>query len=402
MLSLIVGTSLIAVAVAPILLPAISDLGSLLVVGGRRLLRSSTVTRRLDEVPSSSRLLFLIPAHDEEGTITTAVRSSLSQSVDRDHYDVIVVADNCSDRTAEVARNAGAICYERVDPSQPGKPRAIAWGLTRIDLLSYDAVVIVDADSTVDPEYGSAILRLPNLQNLAFQGFNGVSNPEETALTRLAALLSVVYYRFAYVLKVRSGLNAPLTGAGMGIGTAILQRYGWQAFTLGEDVEKYVFLTLRGVDVELISTVGVRSQEATNLGTASSQRQRWRSGRLQILGKYGRSIMMGRGLAVRQRLDMLAELLGFGPATQVAVAMLTTAAIYVLYRPGTLLLLGLAGALIARPLTYAVLALAVTDNRLRTLRALSALPIYIVWRAIQEILAVLNIRSSDWIRTARR
>lgn len=402
MLGLIVGTSLIAVAVTPILLPAISDLSSLLVVGGRRLLGSSTVKRRLKEVPSSRKLLFLIPAHDEEGTIATAVRSSLSQSVDREHYDVIVVADNCSDRTAEVARNAGAICLERVDPSQPGKPRAIAWALSRIDLHSYDAVVIVDADSKVDPDYGSAILHLPDLRSLAFQGFNGVSNPDETALTRLAALLSVVYYRFAYVIKVRSGLNAPLTGAGMGIGTAILEKFGWQAFTLGEDVEKYVFLTLRGVRVELISSAGVRSQEATDLDTASSQRQRWRSGRLQILGKYGRSILTGRGVTWRQRLDILAELLGFGPATQVAVALLAAAAAYVLYRPSTLLLLCLAGGLIARPIIYAVLALAVTDNRLRTLRALSVLPIYVVWRASQEVLAMLNVRSSEWIRTARR
>lgn len=402
MLGLIVGTSLIAVAVTPILLPAISDLSSLLVVSGRRLLRSSTVMRRLNEVPSSSKLLFLIPAHDEEDTIATAVRSSLSQSVDRDHYDVVVVADNCSDRTAEIARSAGAICFERVDPSQLGKPRAIAWGLRQIDLDEYDAIAIVDADSEVDPEYGSAILRLPNLRNLAFQGFNGVSNPDETALTRLAALLSIVYYRFAYVLKVRSGLNAPLTGAGMGIGTAILKRYGWQAFTLGEDVEKYVFLTLRGVKVELISSAGVRSQEARDLRTASTQRQRWRSGRLQILGEYGRGILTGRDVAFRQRLDILAELLGFGPVTQVAVAILAAVAVYALHRPSNLLLLGLTGGLIARPLIYAVLALAVTDKPLRTLRALSILPIYIIWRAIQEVLAMLNIRSSEWIRTARR
>lgn len=402
MVSVIVGSALLAVVAIPIVLPVVSDLSSVAVVMARcSLLPPGGIPTDETGTTSTGRLLFLVPAHNEERSVANTVRSILEQSLDTDQYDVAVIADNCSDRTAEVARMAGAYCYERTDPERPGKPRAIAWGLNQVNLNGYDAVVIVDADSVVDPGYGSAILKLRGLPDIAFQGFNGVSNPDQSALTRLAALLSTAYYCFAYVLKIRAGLNAPLTGSGMGVGTAVLREYGWQAFTLGEDVEKYVYLTLRSVKIELINEAGVRSQEEANLRNASTQRQRWRSGRLQVLGRYFSGILTAEELGWRQRLDIVSELIGYGPAVQLGVAAFSAVSAVILLELGPAVILGLLALMSARPISYGLLALSVTEEPIKTLRALTVLPVYILWRAVQEILAILNIPSSEWIRTAR-
>jgi len=77
------------------------------------------------------------------------IASLLAMHYPVDHRSIVVIADNCADHTADVARKGGVTCLERTDRSLPGKPRAIAWALTQVPLAQYDAVVIVDADTIV-------------------------------------------------------------------------------------------------------------------------------------------------------------------------------------------------------------------------------------------------------------
>src|SRR5207249_8564064 len=130
------------------------------------------------------RLLFLVPAHDEELLVEHCVRSLLQVSYPRERFDVVVVADNCDDRTASRALAAGARCLERYDPSRPGKPHAIAWALQNIHLEGYDAVVIIDADTSVDPGFAAALARAEPLADKVLQVYNDVGNPEESAITQ--------------------------------------------------------------------------------------------------------------------------------------------------------------------------------------------------------------------------
>jgi cellulose synthase/poly-beta-1,6-N-acetylglucosamine synthase-like glycosyltransferase len=143
---------------------------------------------------------------------------------------VVVIADNCSDRTAERAAANGAVCLERHDTAQPGKPRAIAWALTQVALDRHDAVIIIDADTTVDPGFARALSRAAPLEHKAVQAYFDVANPQDSALTRMAAVLASANFRVAYPLKRRAGVNAPLLGNGMGIGVGVLPAHGWKAF----------------------------------------------------------------------------------------------------------------------------------------------------------------------------
>src|SRR3954469_23563848 len=114
-------TLALGAAAAALMLPTLSDIASLVRPGRRP-------PRPINESPLP-RLLFLVPAHDEELLIASCVRSLLGLRYPAERIEIVVIADNCTDGTAQRARAAGARCLERNDPARPGKPRAIAWAL---------------------------------------------------------------------------------------------------------------------------------------------------------------------------------------------------------------------------------------------------------------------------------
>src|SRR5439155_26320682 len=128
------------------------------------------------------RLLFLVPAHNEQLLIESCVRSILRIRYPTTHYGVVVVADNCTDRTAALARAAGARCLERNDPARPGKPQAIAWALQQPAFMNnYDAVVIVDADPVVALDFAAALAGAVPLNGKAGQAYFDAWHRTETA-----------------------------------------------------------------------------------------------------------------------------------------------------------------------------------------------------------------------------
>ena len=105
------------------------------------------------ELPCSddpTRFLVLIPAHNEEHSIAATVASLAAQKYPSDRYKVIVIADNCSDQTAQVVRGLGVETWERHNLSDRGKGQALRWALDRAEQSAFQAVVFIDADTTVD------------------------------------------------------------------------------------------------------------------------------------------------------------------------------------------------------------------------------------------------------------
>lgn len=374
-------------------LPIVSDVTSLIKASVRR-----------PEAPEPDRrsvrpLLFVVPAHDEEDLIVECVRSLRELDYPEGLFRILVVADNCSDRTAALAREAGASCLERNDPSNPGKPFAVAWAVSRLDLDRFDALVIVDADSTVDIAFAREIAGVPNLTSVAVQAFDGVSNPQESNMTRMAAVLAAAHHRFAYPLKQRAGLNVPLTGTGMCVGTGVLRQHGWNALSLAEDVEFYVLLTLAGVRTFCRPEARVLSAEAPTRGTALTQRHRWSRGRLDVAREQLRAIVGNRRIGAHQKLDLLGELLTPGPATHPAVAALAVTAAWAFELPAREWIVALAVGSLVRPATYASLGLSSVPDRLVTAAAFLTFPAYAAWRLGVQVLSLLH--RPTWTRGRR-
>lgn len=255
-------------------------------------LTAAAACRRRLAIPGSAssvrRLGVLIPAHDEELHLGTALGSLALQHYPRDRFEVIVVADNCQDRTAEIARDAGAMVMERKDPENRGKGYALAWALDRFARSDYphDAYVILDADSSVTPNLLATMNRLLGEGWEAIQVYNAVRNPGETWMTalRFASFASYSYLR--QMGRARLGFTAKLQGNGMGLAASLLRRHPWDSSAVVEDFDYSAKLAALGVSVAFAPEAEVRSEMPRTLDQANPQITRWELGRWQILRRH--------------------------------------------------------------------------------------------------------------------
>jgi 1,2-diacylglycerol 3-beta-glucosyltransferase len=387
-------TIVIAAVAGVLMLPAVSDSLCLVRLPGRRRGRS--------EPGDPPRLLFLVPAHDEAQLIGDCVRSLRALRYPADRSTVVVIADNCSDRTAERAGAEGAVCLERHDPARPGKPRAIAWALTQLPLNHHDMVIIIDADTTVDPGFARALSRVAPLEHKAVQAYFDVANPQDSALTRMAAVLAAANFRVAYPLKRRAGVNAPLLGNGMGIGVGVLAAHGWKAFTIAEDWELYARYTAEGVPIEGVPDARLFAQEASSLGQSSTQRQRWTAGKLTVLMRQLGAVLRSRRIGLHQKLDTAAELSAPGPVVHLGVVIAASLAIVLFAAPGAAWLLAALWIPVFRLSTYTLIGLAAQPDPVGAAVAFLFLPAYAAWRLANAVISLKMVGDKPWVRTVRR
>jgi 1,2-diacylglycerol 3-beta-glucosyltransferase len=382
----------VAVCCVVLLLPVLADMISLSRIGPG--------PWRPERAPHT-RFLFLIPAHDEQGLIASCVASVVAMQYPRALVRIVVIADNCTDGTADAARQAGAECLERNDATLKGKPHALAWALSRLSDGSHDAVVILDADAIVDPGYASALNRAWP-RNKAIECYDDVRNPGDSALTRMAAVLSAGRFRGSFALKQRAGITVPLSD-GMCLGVDLLRDHPWRAFGLSEDWEFYAILTAEGARVELCADAHLYAQETGTLRQSESQRRRWLTGKLDALRRVGPALIASRKISWHQKLDTLAELAVPGPAVHLGVAAMSALLLFLTAAPASAVLVTLLAVSLARPFLYAVVGIAVLPDRARTLASFTYLPVYTCWRLVVAAGSVWPVRSRErpWVRTAR-
>ncbi len=389
------AAAVLGVAVAVLWLPLLSELLCLL---PRRHTTSPDEPRR----PNVPRLLFLVPAHNEELLIAACVHSLSRMVYPVLAKHVIVIADNCTDATASLARENGAETLERFDSELPGKPRAIAWALEQVDLRQWDACVVVDADTTVAPGFAAGLAALAPLNDIVFQANFAVLNEFETWLTRLGGVLSRCRYQVTYPLKQSAGLNCPLTGNGMGFGTNLLLRSGWRAFSITEDSELYAIYTESGVPIRHASSASLFSQEARSLQQGATQRRRWLAGRLRVIREWGARLIRSPHIGWHQKLDAFVELGLSSPVLHLILAFAVVVAAPLVVGGGT----GrwIAFMAIASLSGIAVTALVVLSRHPQPWRTLSSffmLPAYAGWRAFVAAGTLFTLRDTTWRKTAR-
>lgn len=390
---------IIVVAMIPVilllLLPLVSEALSL----GRQLFGPA---HRLPASGGEARLVFLVPAHNEAGMIAACAASLVAMEYPVALRRIVVIADNCSDQTADLARAAGAECFERTAPTEGGKPRALAWVIDQLDLSAWDACVVIDADTVVTSGFARALAALMPLRDRAVQAYFGPMNEMETGLTRLAGVLARVRYEVTYPLKARVGLNCPLTGNGMCLGAALLADGGWRHFSITENWELYADYTARGIPIDYAGDALLRSHEAPTMGQGATQRNRWMAGRLHVLGDYWRALAGSPHIGLPQKLDAFAELAGLSPILHVVMALtIASLSAWLLASPASILFI-VAPAASLLPLTLAVIVVLVRHPEpWRTLAAFGVLPFYAVWRALTAIRTLFSLNDRTWRKTER-
>lgn len=225
----------------------------------------------------------LIPAHNEELSINKTLTACSNLDYPTDKYSVFVVADNCTDNTLSIAKDAGVFCLERTNDKELGKGYALEWGFSRIfsgKFEDYDAVVVLDADCVLDRN----ALTVMNIELKAgadvLQINNVASNPDDSPISYAVAVGNWVENELFYKPKSRLGLAVFLRGTGMVFKRSILEEYPWRAFSVAEDVEYGINLLRNKVKIKFVEATRVLSSFPVNYEQLHIQRTRWAHGNL--------------------------------------------------------------------------------------------------------------------------
>jgi 1,2-diacylglycerol 3-beta-glucosyltransferase len=253
----------------------------------------------------AKRVAVLVPAHDEEGSIARCVRSLLEQDYPRELFDVIVIADNCTDQTAAVAGAAGAEVLVRDAPDARGKGRALRWAMDQLleRTPGYDAFAVVDADSTAGRDFLAALIRpLEEGAGAAQAESRLVDDGSGAAAFRAGAFRLVNWVRPAG--RAVLGLGCNLQGNGMLVSAEVLRRRPWDAFSATEDLEYSIGLVLSGVRPRFAGDAVVESPAAPSREAAVDQQLRWEGGKLHVARTHLPKLLSA---AVRNREPALIE-----------------------------------------------------------------------------------------------
>lgn len=233
------------------------------------------------------RFCILVPAHDEEAGIAATLAGFAALDYPGELVRVHVVADHCTDGTADVARSFGAEVHEHDDPLPRGKGPALSWLLARLEERGdeYDAAVFVDADSVVDP----AFLRVADAHLAAgavvVQSHYAVRDPGVSPVVAFRAAALAARHFLRPLGRARLGCSAGLFGNGMIFRRDVVHARAWQGH-LTEDIEMHLELLLTGVVVRFAPDAIVEGEMPATLEAARSQHERWERGRLDIARTY--------------------------------------------------------------------------------------------------------------------
>jgi len=344
------------------------------------------------------KLAIIVPAHNEELLVSKAVaslRAAVAMSAGGGETRIMVIAHNCTDGTAARAAEAGGEAIVYNDPAAKGKGFALRYGFEKALAEGADAVMVVDADSTVTPNTVAQV-------QAAFAGGARVvqcryemESTTERSSTRLAALA----FRGFNVVRPRGrerlGLSAGILGNGFAIYGPVLTAVPYDAFSVVEDLEYHLHLVMAGERVRYLNDAVISADFPESKAGEAVQRSRWEGGRmgtartlaLPMLGK-----MLGGRFAI---FEPLCDLTGL-PLAYGVFALLVAVCLPLVW------LRWYAGLAIGVVLAHVLTAAWAGPDFLKTLQLLALSPLYIL-RKLWMIPGVIRGASSkaEWVRTER-
>ena len=246
----------------------------------------------------SHRYAVLVSARNEEAVIGNLIESIKRQTYDGGLVTTFVVADNCTDDTARVAADAGAIVFERFDTANVGKGYALNYLLHRIDELfperPFDGYFVFDADNVLEENY------IEEMNKVFSQGYGIVTsyrNSKNFGSNWISAGYGVWFLREAKFLnQARLTLNTScaVSGTGFFIAADILKAAGgWKWHLLTEDIEFSAASIIDGVRISYCPTAVLYDEQPITFRDSWNQRFRWAKGFYQVFAHYAGGLVKG-------------------------------------------------------------------------------------------------------------
>lgn len=350
---------------------------------------------RASQTKAAGRIAVVIPAHDEQESIGACLDSLFLCEEISGLAEVFVIADNCTDQTAGIARARGATVLERHDLEKRGKGHALLYAFERLLEQDFGAFLVIDADARVERNLirecvsafaqGAGALQCPYL----------VSNPDQSDSTRLLDLALRGFNLVRPKGRNRFGLSAGILGNGFGVSRATLEKVPYLAHSVVEDLEYHLSLVDAGIRVEFLGSTTVYGAMPTGGRGRATQRARWEGGRLRILRDRGYWLLARVARGNWRFAESLLDLLLLPLAFHVLLLMAAVASSWSSARLAGTAGLGVLGVHLAVAMAYG-------SSWRRDLRALCQVPAYLGWKLLQlpRILET-SARSAAWVRTAR-
>ena len=355
---------------------------------------------RLVDAPAL-KMAMVIPAHNESSQILDILGDADKLDYPKDSNAVFVIADNCDDDTADLARGAGANVLERHDIENRGKGQALDWCFKShsAELEAYDVIALVDADMVLDLGFLEAMNRSFQVEGVqVVQGLNTVAEPGRHWRAAIG------YMSFSCINHVRPagrfmlGGTADLRGSGMAFRRELILARGWPAHSLAEDAEFAKQLLFDGIKVAYNPDALVTSPIPEQHSQATIQQERWEGGKRILFKTYFPRLLRGAvtkpGIAMWDALlDILVPPLSVLGAL-IAGCLLASLLVHPVFIFVNLVALcGLA--------FYVLMGLILTRAPLKVWLYLCAVPVFLVWKAPLIIRVLLGKVSSGWQRTPR-
>ena len=242
------------------------------------------------------RYAVLISARNEAAVIGQLIESVRRQTYDQRLITTFVIADNCTDETARIAREAGAVVYERENDQLIGKGYALDELMRHIEEdypdKPFDAFLVLDADNVLDCHY------LEEMNKTFSDGYRVITsyrNSKNYGDNWISAGYSLWFLREAKYLnnaRMAMGVSCAVSGTGFLFSREIIEKSGgWRFYLLTEDIEFTVYNVLEGEKIGYCPTAILYDEQPTDFRQSFRQRLRWAKGFLQVFRSYGRQLV---------------------------------------------------------------------------------------------------------------
>lgn len=346
------------------------------------------------ETPSALNIAVVIPAHNEEHNIGPCIESLMACDSGTNRVQPVVVADNCTDDTAGKATVPGVHVLQRTDPEKQGKGHALSFAFIRLLKESFDAFIVLDADSLVEKNF---ILRFAALFHAGAMAVQCRYLPASTHHSLRARVMKIALLCFHIVRprgRGRLGFSAGIFGNGFGLSREALELVPYHPSTIAEDLEYHISLTRKGVRVVFEDQTTVWSLFPGDESTATVQRSRWEGGRFRLMVNSIPALIgdlyRGKPSSLEALFDLLTLPLAFH------VTLIVMAAIF-----SSGLFQGYAFWALGVVCFHVATAIIIAGNR-KDIIALMVVPFYIIWKIIRlPIILKAAGKNTRWARTPR-
>lgn len=236
------------------------------------------------------RFMAVIPAHNEENVIGDILDSLKKQNYNNNLIDIYVIADNCTDKTAQIAKEQGVFVYKRFDNEKKSKGYALEWFFNQIleeKPDEYDAFCVFDADNIVSPDFFVEMNKKLCGGEKIVQGYRDIKNAGDSWITANYALFYWVMNRCYHYSRYKLGLSPLINGTGFMVAMSVLKETnGWHSNTITEDIEFSLKSIARGYKIGWAQDAVVYDEQPLGFKQSWTQRLRWSVGHIQCIKEY--------------------------------------------------------------------------------------------------------------------